>query len=154
MPASKRSDCNGMQILVVENDANDRELLLRQLHRAGLASHTKFISDGNEALGFLIGTGEKSIARNLVASFLDLKLNGMDGIELLQRLRQHEAYGETPIIVMTSSRDPRHLEECQRLKVSHFVTKPVSLPVFAKAIANTFHACDYLRTSSLVMMTE
>jgi CheY-like chemotaxis protein len=154
MRGSQRKDSRGMRILVVENDANDRELLLHQLRKAGLASHTKFLSDGQEAPGFLTGSEEGTIAKDLIAIFLDLKLNGMDGIELLRRLQQHEVYAEIPVIVMTSSSDPHDWEECQRLKVSHFVTKPVSLPAFAKANADTLHSPPCQRTSSLVRVAE
>jgi CheY-like chemotaxis protein len=153
-PTSTRNDSRGTRILVVENDANDRELLLHPLRKAGLPNHTKFISEGHEALGFLTGSEEKAIAKNLIAIFTDLKLDGMEGIELLHRLRQHEAYAETPVIVMTSSHDPPDWEECQRLKVSHFVTKPVSLSAFAKAIADTFYSSPCLRTSSLARVAE
>jgi CheY-like chemotaxis protein len=154
MPTSTRNDSRGTRILVVENDVNDRELLLHQLRKAGLANHTKFISEGHEALGFLTGSEEKAIAKNLIAIFLDLKLNGMDGIELLRRLRQHAAYAEIPGIVMTSSNDPHDWEECQRLKVSHFVAKPVSLSAFTKAIADAFHSPEHQWTSSLVRVAE
>ncbi len=63
----------------------------------------------------------------------------MGGTELLRRLCQQELYAETRAILMTSSSNPHYLEECQGLKVAHYVTKPMSLAAFAKAIADTFH---------------
>jgi two-component system, response regulator len=154
MPGTKRNDNKGPRIVVVEDNADDRELLLRQLRKAGLANHMKFITDGREALDFLTGPNAEEMSQNLIAIFLDLKLSGMGGIELLRRLRAHEAYAETPLIVMTSSNDPLDMEECQRLNVAHFVTKPVSLTAFAKAIADTFHPPLRQRTSSLAMASE
>jgi len=153
MPNTKKNN-SGPRILVVEDNADDRELLLRQLRKAKLANHMKFITDGKEALDFLTGPKADEIADNLIALFLDLKLAGMGGIELLRRLRQHEAYAETPVIVMTSSNDPHDLEQCQQLKVAHYVTKPVSLTAFAKAIADTFHPSLRQRTTSLATAGE
>ncbi len=114
----------------------------------------KFITDGREALDFLTGPNAEEIAQNLIAVFLDLNLSGMGGIELLRCLREHEAYAETPVIVMTSSNDPLDLEECQRLNVAHYVTKPVSLTAFAKAIADTFNPALRQRASSLALTRE
>ncbi len=59
-----------------------------------------------------------------------------------------------PVIVMTSSNDPLDLEECQQLKVAQYVTKPVSLSAFAKAVADTFRPSLRRRTSSLAMLAE
>jgi CheY-like chemotaxis protein len=154
MPGSKRNDNKGTRIVVVEDNADDRELLLRQLRKAGLTNHIKFITDGREALDFLTGPNAEEMAQNLIAIFLDLNLSGMGGIELLRRLRQHEAYAETPAIVMTSSNDLFDLEECQRLNVAHYVTKSMSLTAFAKAIADTFHPSLRQQTSSLAMARE
>ena len=154
MPDSKRIETTRPRIVVVEDNADDRELLLRQLRKAGLANHMKFIGDGKKALDLLTGPKREEIAKNLIAIFLDLKLGGMSGLELLRHLRQHVAYAETPVIVMTSSNDPADLEECERLKIAHYVTKPVSLTAFAKAIADTFHPPLRRGASALVMVAE
>lgn len=86
----------------------------------------------------MTGPDSDTVAKDLVAIFLDLKLGEMSGLDLLRKLRQEEKYANTPVIVMTSSNEPDDLEECQRLNVTHYITKRVSLTAFAKAIADTF----------------
>jgi two-component system response regulator len=128
-----------VRVLVVEDNADDRELLLRQLRKTGMDSHVKFISNGQEALDFLVSPRKVALANELIAIFLDLKLPALSGLELLRRLRVHDSLQDLPVIIMTSSNDPNDLEECRRLKVTNYVSKPVTFTSFSKAVADVFH---------------
>ena len=130
---------SAVRVLVVEDNADDRELLLRQLRKTGMADHVKFISDGKEALNFLTVPDPLPVARELIAIFLDLNLPSLNGLDLLRALRERERFQATPVIVMTSSNDPRDLEECRRLNVTNYVSKPVTFTSFSKAVADVFH---------------
>jgi CheY-like chemotaxis protein len=139
MPVTNNPTESAVRVLVVEDNADDRELLLRQLRKSGMDSHVKFISDGKEALDFLSHPGDVFPAAELIAIFLDLRLPSLSGIELLRRMRGQEHLQEVPVIVMTSSIDPNDLEECRRLKVANYVSKPVTFTSFSKAVADVFH---------------
>jgi CheY-like chemotaxis protein len=128
----------GVKVLVIEDNPDDRELLLRQLRKSGLGDHVKFISDGKEALDFLTGPAAPQ-PENLVVILLDLRLPSLSGLELLRRLRSRPQFQAVPVTVMTSSNDPRDLEECRRLNVVHYVNKPVTFTSFSKAVADVFH---------------
>ncbi len=128
-----------VRVLVVEDNDDDRELLLRQLRKTGMDSHVKFISHGQEAVDFLTKPRAVALTEDLIAVFLDLKLPGVGGLEVLRRLRQRDEFRELPVIVMTSSNDPEDLEECRRLKVTNYVSKPVTFTSFSKAVADVFH---------------
>jgi CheY-like chemotaxis protein len=130
---------NSVRVVVIEDNADDRELLLRQLRKSGMDSHVKFIANGQEALDFLTNPKSPFIVEELIAIFLDLKLPSLNGLELLRRLRAHEKLKNLPVIVMTSSNDPKDVEECRRLKVTSYVAKPISFTTFSKAVADVFH---------------
>ena|ERR1700677_4230191 len=130
---------NSVRVLVIEDNADDRELLLRQLTKSGMASHVKFIDDGQVALDFMTGPQSPSLARELIAILLDLRLPSLSGLEFLRRIRQAPEFQAIPIIVMTSSNDPKDLEECQRYNVRQYVSKPVTYSTFSKAVADVFH---------------
>ena len=123
---------------MIEDNPDDRELLLRQLRKSGMDSQVKFISDGREALDFLTGP-YAPLPQNLVAILLDLRLPSMSGLDLLRNLRAREDFQNVPVTVMTSSNDPKDLEECRKLKVINYVTKPVTFTSFSKAVADVFH---------------
>ena len=128
-----------VRVLVIEDNPDDRELLLRQLRKSGMDNHVKFISNGKEALDFLLTPRAVPLCNALIAIFLDLKLPALSGIELLRRLRTREELLAVPVIVMTSSNNPDDLEECRRLKVTNYVSKPVTFTSFSKAVADVFH---------------
>jgi two-component system response regulator len=138
MRASSAAE-NPVRVLVIEDNADDRELLLRQLKKSGMESHVKFIDNGKEALDFLMHPRNPGLVQALIAIFLDLKLPSMGGLELLRHLRANDRYENLPVIVMTSSNDPKDMEECRRLKVTSYVAKPVSFTTFSKAVADVFH---------------
>jgi len=103
-----------------------------------MADHVKFISDGKEALTYLTVPDPLSV-HELIAIFLDLNLPTLNGLDLLRLLRQGERFQSTPVIVMTSSNNPEDLEECRRLNVTQYVSKPVTFSSFSKAVADVFH---------------
>jgi two-component system response regulator len=126
------------QILIIEDNADDQTLLLRQLKKAGLGQHIKVITDGGQALSYLTDT--RLICEDLAAIFLDLKLPNVSGLRLLEAIRTEERLNNIPVIVMTSSNSPEDLAECRSLGVYSFVQKPLTFSSFAKAFADTFHA--------------
>ena len=127
-----------VRVLVIEDNPDDRDLLLRQLRKSGMDAHVKFISDGKEALDFLMGP-EAPLPANLIAILLDLRLPSLSGLEVLRQLRTREEFQSVPVTVMTSSNDPNDLAECRRLKVVNYVNKPVTFTSFSKAVADVFH---------------
>ena len=130
---------NPVRVLVIEDNEADRELLQRQLRKSGMDQQVLFISDGHEALDFLTGPQAPTVAESLIAILLDLHLPGVSGLDLLRKVREHDGLRATPVIVMTSSTDPRDLEECRKLKVLNYVSKPVTFTAFSKAVASVFH---------------
>jgi two-component system, response regulator len=120
-------------ILVIEDNADDSLVLVRQLKRAHLEDHVMVIENGKTALDYLL----KATSVPLVL-FLDLRLPGLGGVEVLKEIRRVDRLQEMPVIVMTGSSDPKDLRECNLLGVTAFLEKPVSLTTFIKTVAHLF----------------
>ena len=128
-----------VRVVIVEDDENDRELLTRQLRKNKIDQHVRFFSDGKTALKFLSNLPPPAPFCDLIAIFLDLKLPGLSGLKLLREVRQMPRIKNTPVVIMTSSINPKDFEECQGLKVAAFIPKPVTFEVFSQAIMRLPH---------------
>lgn len=127
-----------IRILVVEDNADDQELLRRLLQKVQVVQNILFLSDPVQALDLLSRSYSHAFNRELIAIFLDIHLPQMTGIELLRKIRQMPDMKDFPVIMMTASSDPKNLEECQQLRVASYIEKPVTLHSFSMAIANIF----------------
>jgi two-component system response regulator len=128
-----------VRVLVVEDNADDRALLIRQLRKSKTDNHVKFLTDGREALTYLTNLPPPMPFCDLIAIFLDLKLPSLNGLEVLRRIKDIPRVQNIPVIVMTSSIDPRDFEECRRLKVTSFILKPITFESFSRAITGLVH---------------
>ncbi len=124
-------------ILLVEDNADDEELTVRGLRRAGIANPIAVARNGAEALDWLHGTGPHAGpgAPPLPAVvLLDLRLPKVDGLEVLRRLRAEERFHALPVVILTSSREERDIVEGYRLGANSYVRKPVVFAEFADAV--------------------
>lgn len=130
------TDLHALEILLVEDTDEDAELTLRALKEHRLANRVHRVSDGEEALEFLFGTGryaDRGAGLPRVV-LLDLKLPKVGGIEVLQAIRANPRTAVTPVVVLTSSAEDRDLVECYRLGVNSYIVKPVEFAGFVEAV--------------------
>ena len=120
-----------IKLVVVEDNASDRNLLVELAQKAGVEDHVEFFDSGEKAIEYLV----PDIAPTIFAVFLEVQMQKVDGIEVLRHLRSQEATAHLPVIIMTRSRDPEHVKECGPLKVSGSLTKPIEFPEFCRAIS-------------------
>jgi len=115
------------QILLVEDNSNCEELALRALRKAGYRNVT-VARDGVEAIGMLLGgeSGELRSADETSFVLLDMKLPKIDGVGVLQRLRNDERTRGLRVFALSSSEDPRDIQECLNLGVLAVLPKPLN----------------------------
>lgn len=124
-------------ILLVEDNPNDIELTLAALEEMKLADRVVVVHDGAGALDYLHCRGRYS-GRSLgspVVVLLDLKMPGLDGLEVLRAIREDGVLRLIPIVMLTGSREECDVVESYRLGVNAYVVKPVDAPQFARAVS-------------------
>ena len=124
------------RILLVEDDPNDIELTIGALRECNLANEIVIARDGVEALDYLYRRGNFASHPdgNPIVILLDLKMPKLDGFQVLRQLKSDEELRFIPVVVLTSSRESRDLEECYRLGVNAYVVKPVRFIEFVEAV--------------------
>jgi len=128
-----------VEILLVEDDPSDIKLTLKALQKYSLANKVTVLKDGEEALEFLFSEGryEGRDNKNMPkVIFLDLKLPFVDGIEVLRRIKSDENTRRIPVVVVTSSRENRDIEECYKLGVNSYIVKPIDFEKFLESVSN------------------
>lgn len=123
-------------ILLVEDSPKDVELTLAALERCQLANTVIVTHDGAEALDYLHGRGayEGRNSGDPVVVLLDLKLPKVDGLEVLEQIKNDEALRHTPVVMLTSSREEPDLARSYALGVNAYVVKPVNFQQFIDAV--------------------
>ena len=117
-------------IVLVEDNPDDQTLTLRALKKQNIANEIIVLSDGVEALAFLLDP-EKPLPHLLL---LDLKLPKLDGLQLLRRLRSEPRTQLLPVVVLTSSDEDRDVIEGYRLGANSYIRKPVDFNQFTEAV--------------------
>jgi CheY-like chemotaxis protein len=126
------------RILVIEDNIDDQDILIRQLQKAGVQERVLCVENGNDAYN-LVQDGARKLSA-VCAIFLDLSLPGINGLLLLQAIRSNVATALLPVFVLTGSANPKDEAECQRLGATRFIPKKLlSLPSFRSTLAGIFH---------------
>lgn len=115
-------------ILLVEDNPMDLDLTLRAFNKKKFSNTIQIARDGEEALAYF---GRWEAGEPLPAVILlDINLPKVNGLEVLQRLKQHPEFRRIPVVVLTSSRENSDLKTAYDLGVNSYIEKPVSFSKF------------------------
>jgi sigma-B regulation protein RsbU (phosphoserine phosphatase) len=112
-------------VLVVDDDANNRDLLSRRLRKLGYEAEIGH--DGQHALGLI---GE----RTFDVVLLDVMMPGLDGFEVLKIIREHHPATDLPVIMATAKDESEDVIHALGLGANDYVTKPLDFPVVVARI--------------------
>jgi len=123
-------------ILLAEDDEGHALLVKRNLLRAGIANEVIHVCDGQAALNYVSRTGEYASRKRSgpLLLVLDINMPKVDGVEVLARIKADEATAKIPVIMLTTTDDPREVDRCYELGCSVYITKPVQYEAFVEAV--------------------
>jgi CheY-like chemotaxis protein len=123
-------------IVLVEDDDGHADLVARNLKRAGVFNGVQRLKDGQEALDFVrvVGAYAGRSGNQPLLLLLDIKMPRVDGLEVLRQLKADPRTTSIPVIMLTTTDDPREIDRCYKLGCSVYVTKPVDYQAFVEAV--------------------
>ncbi len=124
-------------ILIVEDSDEDFEAVGRVMRRSAVTNPLFRCTDGDDALDFLYRTGiyaDPQKAPRPALILLDLNLPGTDGREVLEQIKQDEELKIIPVVVFTTSANPKDVEVCYKNGANSYILKPINLNRFVELI--------------------
>jgi CheY-like chemotaxis protein len=128
---------NEVTILIAEDDDGHAELIVDNLREAGLTNEIIRFRDGQETLNFLAGMPDTEGTRQSGAAYLlllDIRMPKVNGVEVLRRIKAAPELHKMPVIMLTTTDDPREVQNCYELGCSCYITKPVDYDRFSEML--------------------
>lgn len=111
-------------LLLIEDDPNDILLFEKAISRSPFEIEIVVLRDGEKAISYLSGDGEDNgfPAPDLV--LLDLKLPRKSGFEVLEWIKKHPVMRNTPVIILSSSKQTQDLKTAYNMGANSYLVKP------------------------------
>ncbi|HYW18607.1 MAG TPA: response regulator [Nodularia sp. (in: cyanobacteria)] len=117
-------------LLVIEDSNEDFEALSRIMKKQAVVNPVFRCTDGEEALDFLYHTGTYNDSQKFPRPsliLLDLNLPGTDGREVLEQIKHDKNLKYIPVVVFTTSSNPKDIEICYQYSVASYMLKPIDI---------------------------
>lgn len=125
-------------LLIAEDDDGHAELIIDNLQEAGVRNPIIRFRNGQEALDFFFSPSSGNLPRRergrAYMMLLDIRMPKVNGIEVLRQIKSDPALKNMPVIMLTTTDDPREIRNCYALGCSCYVTKPVDSLKFSEML--------------------
>jgi len=128
-----------MIILLIEDNPDHAELIMDALEESHIENEIVWMDTGELGLDFLLKRGkfkDDPRARNPILVLLDIKLPGIDGIEVLKAIKENEKTTDIPVVMLTTSREESEILRSYKFHASSYIVKPINFNEFMEAIAS------------------
>jgi len=123
-------------ILIAEDDDGHAKLIKKNLQRSGISNEIIHFPDGEKILDFLFkkGPGPHRKSGSSYLLLLDIRMPGINGIDVLVQIKEDKELRKIPVIMITTTDDPIEVEHCHCLGCNNYITKPINYDNFIEAI--------------------
>ena len=126
-------------ILYVEDEENDVIFMRHAWKKAGLLNPLHVVTDGEQAMHYLVGEGIYANRDEHPMPFLvllDLKLPKVSGLELIKWIREQPAIHTLQVVILTSSNQPMDIHAAHALRANAYLIKPPDAEGLTQMVAS------------------
>lgn len=125
-----------INILLAEDDKGHAALLKRNLWRTCVDASIMHFHDGDQLMKFLNGqsTEPEAFKPGKYVLLLDIKMPGINGIDVLKLMKKDSNLKHIPVIIVTTTSNPHEIERCYEYGCAFYVVKPADYIKFMDAI--------------------
>ena len=131
-------------VILVEDDLGHAELIKRHLLRAGISARMVHFRDAFMGLEHLKTIEPDPDRGPMCVILLDIRLPGMDGVTFLKHVRRTYDPTVTPVIVLSTTDDPKEVARCYGSGCNAYVTKPTDYGEFSQLANGLLSFIDLL----------
>lgn len=123
-------------ILIAEDDMGHFVLTKNYLKRMGIRNEIIRLADGQETLDFLSKSGpmKHTHRHKQYVLLLDIRMPKIDGIEILEKIKESAELLKVPVVMLTTSENPHHIQRCYSLGCHSYIVKPVKYSSYLEAM--------------------
>ncbi len=130
------------KILIVD-DSEENRIILQELCKS-IGYDSEVSTDGRTALKFM----ESFIP---LAILLDIKMEGMDGFQVLENIKKNQRWKDVPVIMITSFDDSETILKCLRLDADDYIPKPFEPAIVKARLERSISNLNSLKKERLVL---
>jgi len=128
-----------LAVLLVEDDPDHADLIIRSLGHQRVANRVFHVADGEEALDYLQrrqGYGDPAKSPRPHVVLLDLRLPKIDGLEVLKEIRTSQEVSKTPVVILTTSQAEQDVAKAYEHHANSYLVKPLDFENFTRMMAD------------------
>jgi CheY-like chemotaxis protein len=126
-----------LNILYVEDNEDYIDFVKRAVKKNNLPVTVSSVTDGQKVVEYLSSQDETIQKANLI--LLDIHLPGIDGIELLKKLRKNEHMALVPVIMFSTSDNPADVKKCYSYGANAYVVKPMGIDQLSSSLTSIYN---------------
>ncbi|NVM57186.1 MAG: response regulator [Desulfobacterales bacterium] len=129
--------CEPTNVLLIEDEEAHADLTQRAIRKAGNVNRIDVVTHGEEALDYIFNRGKYADSAKYPLPcliLLDIRLPGMDGIEVLKQIKEHPDLKKLPVVMLTTSQRDDDIIASYGNHANSYVTKPTGLKQFEEKI--------------------
>jgi CheY-like chemotaxis protein len=125
---------NSPQIVLVEDSDEDHDTAIEAVRQSGLPMSLLRVSNGDQCLALLrrVGTEQPALV------MMDLNTPSTDGREALRQIKSDPSLNAIPVVVVTTSSNPRDVHDCYQCGANAYHVKPFSYPEHLQMLMTLF----------------